>query len=192
MARRRPIRGALAGFLGTFTSRNSDHHGYWLLGQLPDSVLTEGVFDLRNPCHGICVVTTVARELAATRFEEQVVKAGLRMAVVQSARLRIHAIGQDIECWQGDHRSKGDEQLANGDRRTALRMSQATSGPIEQLWCARSPRDEFPTADADQWTPLIPVDVSKLQVLEQEVRVRPMPPIVEMQSRSGLVVFRGQ
>ena len=34
MVRRQVIKGALRGFLGTFTSRYSDFHGYWLLGQL--------------------------------------------------------------------------------------------------------------------------------------------------------------
>ena len=34
MPTRNALKGVLAGFLGTYTSRNSDYRGYWLLGFL--------------------------------------------------------------------------------------------------------------------------------------------------------------
>ena len=104
---RNVLRGVLAGFLGTFTSRYSDYRGYWLLGFLvtePDIVidLLSDVSDLGSP-------VDAARHLAKTKFAEQLQKSGLPPSAVQRGTLHIH-------------RGIADAALAGNSRRSGFRV----------------------------------------------------------------------
>lgn len=95
----------LHNFLGTFTSRHSDHRGYWLFGQLPAD-LDRWSLDLRgDPPAGESPVD-VARRLAIRRFNEQVCKAGLDRSVVAEALLS-WSRAEPFLGWQGDHLVSG-------------------------------------------------------------------------------------
>jgi hypothetical protein len=89
MATRRVIRSVLGNFLGAYTSRYTDYRGYWLFGFLV-SDLGELEFNLLSPgTSGPETARVTAEKLAATKFEDQVRKAGLRPSQVREARLRI-------------------------------------------------------------------------------------------------------
>jgi len=110
MVRRSALRGLLGNFLATFVSRNSDHDGYWLLGQLPLDGESPRVDLLGAPLVGDAPLATAAR-LAIQRLHEQLAKAGvdptfLREAVLHwssgpSAHLGLHggepSRGHDVE-----------------------------------------------------------------------------------------------
>ena len=105
MTSRRPLKSVLHNFLGTYLSRNSDHGGYWLFGQLPADLVRWAV-DLReDPPEGAAPLE-VARRLAILRFREQLGKAGLDMSVVREAALSWRrdepALGR-----QGEHKVQG-------------------------------------------------------------------------------------
>ena len=87
--RRKTVAGALRNFLTTFTSRNTDWRGYWLLGMLVDE-LTEHEIDLQ------CLNTgelhrplPVAARVASEKFHEQIQHAGLNPQQLNSATLLI-------------------------------------------------------------------------------------------------------
>ena len=83
------IKSVLRGFLGTYASRYNDYRGYWLFGLLV-SDLDELVVNLLSPgAIGRRAAMASARSLAATKFEDQVLKAGLRPEQIREARLRI-------------------------------------------------------------------------------------------------------
>ena len=90
MPTRRRLRGVLAGFLGTFTSRYSDYGGYWLFGFLVGgpAVLT---FDLIGPPPPPRSGSSegIAHHLARKKFAEQLRKSGLPPASIRSAVLTI-------------------------------------------------------------------------------------------------------
>jgi len=75
MPTRNALRGVLAGFLGTFTSRYSDFDGYWLLGFLVKE--REIVIDLLADPSDDSSPVSAARHLAAVKFGEQLQKSGL-------------------------------------------------------------------------------------------------------------------
>jgi hypothetical protein len=106
MVRRRVIKGALQGFLGTFTSRYSDFHGYWLLGQLLANVSRWQVDLLASPPAGDSLSDYAAR-LAGRRFAEQVGKSGVAIELVRSAAMEIESKSELVEGWRGDHRTQG-------------------------------------------------------------------------------------
>lgn len=82
------MKGAVCGFLGTFTSRNSDFRGFWLHGQfLPG--LEEWAVDLLGPAPCGDGAREYACRLARRRFAEQVNKVGLGLEVVESATLLV-------------------------------------------------------------------------------------------------------
>jgi len=89
MPRRKAVEGVLRNFLGTYISRCSDYCGYWLFGFLV-SERFKAEFDLLNPGRGDSETPLVfAEQLAATKFEDQLRKAGLDLSMVQEARLTI-------------------------------------------------------------------------------------------------------
>jgi hypothetical protein len=106
MPTRRSLKGVLAGFLGTYTSRYSEYDGYWIFGFLvgelqplefdliePDRISVEG--PLRN-----------AGELARIKFAQQLSKAGLDSSRVKNARLCIER--------RSDGRSVPGQHFRNG------------------------------------------------------------------------------
>jgi hypothetical protein len=82
------MKSVLHNFVGTFTSRNSDHLGYWLFGQLPLSIARLGVDLLGSPPVGDALPDVVER-LAIRRFAEQLLVSGLERSVVREAALRL-------------------------------------------------------------------------------------------------------
>ena len=88
MPSRRAIKGVLDNFLGTFTSRYSDLGGYWLFGFLIENI-EQIRTDLLAADSTVSDTTpaAVARGLAATRFAEQIEKAGIPKAWFREARL---------------------------------------------------------------------------------------------------------
>lgn len=90
MHRRRKIHSVLHNFLGTYTSRYSDHQGYWLFGFIVTEV-DELQFDLlnRNARVRRSAVLDVAEQLAATKFIEQLEKAVIPIQWIREARLVI-------------------------------------------------------------------------------------------------------
>jgi hypothetical protein len=89
MPTRRVIRGVLGTFLGSFTSRYSDYHGYWLFGFLVADLTSWGI-DLLNP--NVDEEDTPkgrARFLAVRTFAKQVTHAGLDPSRVREAWLAI-------------------------------------------------------------------------------------------------------
>jgi hypothetical protein len=87
--------------LGTYTSRYSDHRGYWLHGQLPSDLL-ECAFDLLGSARLPDGPTEAARRLAVRRFAEQLHKSGLTLDVVREATLHIARAAEMVEGRQGD------------------------------------------------------------------------------------------
>ncbi|ADB17350.1 hypothetical protein Psta_2681 [Pirellula staleyi DSM 6068] len=86
--RRKSIRNALQGFLGTYTSRNSDLGGYWLFGQLLVRKPSYQFSLMGWACHTNPIEETAWR-LAISRFTDQVRKAKLSLKIVRQAVLEI-------------------------------------------------------------------------------------------------------
>jgi hypothetical protein len=88
MPTRRVLKSVLTGFLGTYSSRYSEFHGYWLFGFIIKSLdrmevdlLVPGDSDHGHPAR------LVARQLAAQRFYDQVTNHGLHLSMIRSAQL---------------------------------------------------------------------------------------------------------
>jgi hypothetical protein len=95
----------LAGFLGTFTSRHSDFEGYWLLGFLVTQ--REIGIDLLAVAPGSDAPVGAARRLAASKFGEQLRKAGLSSSNLRTATLRIERSDDMQESLAGSWRRSG-------------------------------------------------------------------------------------
>jgi hypothetical protein len=109
---RRVLQGALEGFLGTYTSRNSDFDGYWLFGFLVSDfplleidLLGASGGDTRTPEGRAC-------ELARARFLQQVERAALSLDVVEAAQLVIQLEGPAEALVNGRVRSAFEVQVA--------------------------------------------------------------------------------
>lgn len=106
MPTRRVLNGVLGNFLGTFASRYSEYDGYWLFGFLVNS-LERAEFDLL--ASSACVPDgpfTVAGNLAASKFADQLGKSMLDLRNVQVARLTIERLPDDRSV-QGHHFRSG-------------------------------------------------------------------------------------
>lgn len=108
MATRRVMRSVLHNFLGTFTSRNSDHRGYWLFGPLLPGLEWLTVDLLGDPSDGE-VATEVVRRVAIRRFSEQMLKLGLDRSCVRKAELVLTRDSQLVPGCHGDFESLGHE-----------------------------------------------------------------------------------
>ena len=107
MATRRVIRGVLGNFLGTYTSRYSDHDGYWLfgflvadLGELMINLLGQ---DESTPTSAV----SAAISSAVTKFDEQRRKADLALAHIREAWLTIQRLSGEENGWVNNHWSSG-------------------------------------------------------------------------------------
>jgi len=106
MPSRKVIKSALAGFLGTFTSRNTDYQGYWLFG-LVEKDIQHCKINLLSPSPADKTPRLAIQAMAVQRFEEQVSKAGLPRSVVLDAELEITK-GQDASRgFVGSHATDG-------------------------------------------------------------------------------------
>jgi hypothetical protein len=90
MATGRRIRGVLDNFLGTFTSRYSDHDGYWLFGLVIPEITMMTVDLLSAPDDATEGLPAVAANLARAKFEDQLRKSGLEQSQLAAASLMIH------------------------------------------------------------------------------------------------------
>ena len=111
MVTHRVVKAVLKNFLGTYTSRYSDYCGYWLFGFLVGD-LDEVQFDLLTRAGGNQnTPRAVATLLAATKFADQMCKAGLKPSQFRDARLRIKKLMGTTE------------ELVNGRARTGYSVS---------------------------------------------------------------------
>jgi hypothetical protein len=105
---RRAMNGVLAGFLGTYTSRYSDYHGYWLFGFLVAD-LDRLVIDLlgadSEPQAG---PSAVAASIARERFADQLAKAGLSPVGLREAQLELTRESGTGEVWVDGWRDDGN------------------------------------------------------------------------------------
>jgi hypothetical protein len=86
--RRRNLKGVLAGFLGTYTSRYSDYQGFWLFGfivGLPNPL----EIDLLGVQENALSPEDMAGDLARVKFREQLRKHGFELSAVRRTRLVI-------------------------------------------------------------------------------------------------------
>lgn len=106
MPTRNALRGVLAGFLGTFTSRYSDYDGYWLFGFLV--LESEIIIDLLGDASDdASPPLRAARELARMKFREQLGKSGLPRSTVQRASLYVERPPTPEEGLAGNWRRSG-------------------------------------------------------------------------------------
>ena len=108
MAPRRMMRSVLYGFLGTFVSRYSDFHGYWLLGQL-EPLLDGWEVDLLDPTsrRAASSADAHARQWASQKLWQQVSRHGLSRGAVCAASVRVSSVGAMREEWTGEHTRRG-------------------------------------------------------------------------------------
>jgi hypothetical protein len=93
MTTRRAMKGVLENLLGTFTSRNTDHEGYWLLGFLVSDLdrrtielLSGDAASVNRPPWNIAAV------MANDRFRDQMRKYGLPLETVRAAELELERL----------------------------------------------------------------------------------------------------
>ncbi len=98
----------LAGLLGTYTSRNSDLGGYWLLGQVPLDSWPTVIDLLGEPPPGVAPVDA-ARRLAVGKFRDQLQKARIHGDRVAEATLQVSLGPTVVWGWQGEYGSDGRE-----------------------------------------------------------------------------------
>jgi hypothetical protein len=91
----RILTGVLRGFLGSYVSRNSDFHGYWLFGLLVTD-LRRMEIDLLSVPDSAMVLTPdeAARVLAAAKFLDQLTKVGFSVTRLASATLVLERLAQ--------------------------------------------------------------------------------------------------
>ena len=142
----RTIRGVLANFLGTYTSRYSDFDGYWLFGYLV-AAPGSAVIDLLTPAtDSLAGPEAFARRLAADRFLDQLSKAGLAPERLQAAYLSIERSGEATEVVVNGVTSSGylvhvtaEARLAGGGRhRASRRLVVAPHNPRAEYRSARA------------------------------------------------------
>lgn len=107
LARRKNLKNALQGFLGSFASRYSDYQGYWLLGQLAATDLGGATFDLLVPEAIDSEVGSFARAHAVDLFRSQLDRCGVEATWVRSAGLEIRPTGASVTVRLGDHQAEG-------------------------------------------------------------------------------------
>ena len=86
------MRGVLAGFVGTVSSRNSDFQGYWIFGQMAATVLLGLEVDLleRSPTTNLeKSIVAAYRFLVKQRFFEQLTRHRLPLQWVKRAELNL-------------------------------------------------------------------------------------------------------
>lgn len=105
MASRKVMQSVLQGFLGTFTSRNTDYQGYWLFGQIENEIQYCKI-NLLKPASNDTPQAAL-QGMAVQRFEEQVAKAGLLLAAVFEAELEITMNPETVNGFVGSHATDG-------------------------------------------------------------------------------------
>ena len=88
MPHRRDIKGVVHNFIGTYTSRYSDHEGWWVFG-LAEAQLANTQVDLLATVDRSDDRLSAVTQMAQSRFAEQLAKAKIPVAFVREARLTI-------------------------------------------------------------------------------------------------------
>jgi hypothetical protein len=105
MSKPRTIKAVLANFLGSLLSRNSNSiGGFWLLG-VAESELAGWRSDLlREPDNVSARLAPIdqLRSLSATQFREQLGKAGIAVASIASAEIRVVSTSDPVIGWAGE------------------------------------------------------------------------------------------
>ena len=101
MVRRRVMKGVLANFLSTYSSRYSEYDGYWLFGFLVQG--SDLRIDLLSPIADQGTPVGTAIQTAVARYADQMQKAGLAMSVVSQAWLVIETLPGAVDVLV-DHR----------------------------------------------------------------------------------------
>src|SRR5215207_6536460 len=91
----RAINSVVHNFLGTFMSRYSDFHGYWLFGFVVECLPEACVDLLQAPVADPSDPIAVFRATARSKFQEQLFKAGFRSDRLSSAVL--HWLRSDLQ-----------------------------------------------------------------------------------------------
>lgn len=147
---RRALRGVLAGFLGTYVSRHSDHRGYWIFGQLHDADLRDMVVDLLAPPPEVDSPRAAARALAVRRFAEQLAKHGLTRDVVVHAELQLTGTDDLADVRRGRERSRARRIFFRATARSDL-------GAVYEASCSTLVAPHDPTQERrrhqEQWGP---------------------------------------
>ena len=102
------LRAVLVNFLGTYTSRYSDLHGYWLFGFLVDQP-AELRFDLLAEPEptALDAVVIAAHGLAIDKFRDQLRKGGFTSTHIRTARLTIDRLAGVVESTVNGHACSG-------------------------------------------------------------------------------------
>ena len=105
---RKAINGVLHNFLETYTSRYSDYDGYWLFGMLIGEPEQFCIDLLGANCKASeNAPMAAAAQLAATKFKEQMEKAGLSLSCVREAKLTVTKSPDPKTGYVNGHRSAG-------------------------------------------------------------------------------------
>jgi hypothetical protein len=99
----------LRAFLGTYSSRHSDYHGYWVFGQIRPQLEGLQIDLLSDVDDASLAAVRFAQRLARRRFREQLDKAKLPVGRIISARLRVQAFGAGAFEWRGDFSREGGD-----------------------------------------------------------------------------------
>ena len=105
---RKAIKGVLHNFLETYTSRYSDYDGYWLFGMLigeSEQFSIDLLDTYSKPSER--ALMTAAVQLAATKFKEQMVKAGLSLSCIREAKLAVSKSPDVRSGYVNGHRCAG-------------------------------------------------------------------------------------
>ena len=97
------IRNALAGFLGTYSSRNTDYKGYWLFGFIVDCLSELHIDPLMQPRSLASTALHAARDLARAKFLDQLLKNGITVDRVRQAALTVRRLPGKLERSIDDH-----------------------------------------------------------------------------------------
>jgi hypothetical protein len=88
MPHRRDLKGVVHNFLGTYTSRYSDHEGWWIFG-LAEAQLGNAQVDLLGSFDRADDPLSAATQMAQAKFAEQLVKAKIPASFIREAHLSV-------------------------------------------------------------------------------------------------------
>jgi hypothetical protein len=88
MPHRRDLRGVVHNFLGTYTSRYSDHDGWWVFG-LAEARLGDAQVDLLGTVARLDDPLSAATQMAQSKFADQLTKAKIPSSVLREAQLTV-------------------------------------------------------------------------------------------------------
>jgi hypothetical protein len=106
MPTHRAIKALLDNFLGTFSSRYSDHNGFWIFGlwvSEHDSLL----IDLLSPQSSADSVSSSMANLAKSKFADQVTKAGFCPASFSMAQVSLARSADLVDGHAGNRPARG-------------------------------------------------------------------------------------